>query len=193
MALLTAAEARSRVSRGGMPLDADKYPNTWIDEVVAEFEGTFQRYRGETAASATVTEVVRAVGVSDHLLLRWPVVSSVTSVTVNGTAVTSTDYYVEAGIIRRIAAPTSHWVSLSYPATVIYVHGYGSPADLKRACALYVEKCAAADSSGQTRDVRSSGDQVTYSMPDWNNGRPTGWADVDRILNTYPDHRFGVA
>ena len=37
------------------------------------------------------------------------------------------------------------------------------------------------------------GTYTRFSTPDWNAGRPTGYLEVDRLLNSLPDYRFGFA
>jgi hypothetical protein len=187
MATLTAAQARARVSRGGSPIDSDQFDDTWVDEVIAEHDATFTRYRGDLPDSATETETVRpVVGVSDRLLLRYPQVASITSVTVDGSLLASTGYYLENGIVVRKSA---HW-DPNTVVVVVYPHGFGSPAALKRSCALYVEKTAMMDRGGSSRDVRATGEFTSFVRPDWNAGSPTGWDDVDRIWNSFPDLRM---
>jgi hypothetical protein len=186
MALLTAAQVRSRISRGGVALDANQFDDDWVDEAVADFESLVLKYRGEVATTATVTETVRTVGVADRLVLRWPVVTSVTSVTVSGTAVSSSLYYVEHGMVVR----TTGSFYEDTPATVVYVHGFGSPVAAKKGCALYVEKLAALERGGSTRDMSAQGDFTSYIQPDWAKKRPTGWVDVDRYLNQLADYRI---
>lgn len=71
------------------------------------------------------------------------------------------------------------------------------PARLKRAAAEYVTAVLQSERSGQSRDVISQvGDGTTlrYSTPDWSLARPTGWLEVDRLLNSLPDYRLpGIA
>lgn len=60
------------------------------------------------------------------------------------------------------------------------------------ACRQYVRSCALAGRSGVPRDVISQNVEGTvnrFSTPDKNAGRPTGYLDVDRLLNSLPDFR----
>lgn len=186
MALLTAAQVRARISRGGVPLDSSQFDDTWVDEAVADFEDLVLRYRGEIATTATVTETVRTVGVADRLLLRWPLATAITSVTVSGSALSSTLYYLEHGMVVR----TTGSFYKDTPATVVYAHGFGSPVAAKKGCALYVEKLASLERGGSTRDMSAQGDFTSYIQPDWSKKRPTGWVDVDRYLNQMADYRI---
>lgn len=63
----------------------------------------------------------------------------------------------------------------------------GPPTAVLRACREYVRSCALSDRSGVPRDVISQSAEGTYtrfSTPDWDAGRPTGWLEVDRLLNS---------
>lgn len=68
-----------------------------------------------------------------------------------------------------------------------------APETLKRACAVYVEAVANATRSGTSRDVIAQsmdGSWTRFSTPDWSAGRPSGWTEVDRLLNSLPDYRI---
>jgi hypothetical protein len=81
--------------------------------------------------------------------------------------------------------------------SVTYSHGIDTPAVAVRACAEYVRAVALAERSGTSRDVIAQsfdGGFTRYSTPDWSRGRPTGFLEVDRLLDTLPDYRVpGVA
>lgn len=72
-----------------------------------------------------------------------------------------------------------------------------APETLKRACTTYVEAVANSTRSGTSRDVIAQsidGSWTRYSTPDWTAGRPSGWTEVDRLLNSLPDYRLpGIA
>ena len=67
------------------------------------------------------------------------------------------------------------------------------PALLLRACREYVRACAIVDRGSVGREVIAQADgaggTTRFSTPDWDDGRPTGWSEVDRLLNTLEDHR----
>lgn len=67
---------------------------------------------------------------------------------------------------------------------------------LVRACRQYVRSCAMADNSNVPRDVIGQsfeGNYTRYSTPDKSAGRLTGYLEVDRLLNSLPDYRLGIA
>lgn len=71
---------------------------------------------------------------------------------------------------------------------------YPSPPEtILDACAEYVVSVATSRSSGTTRDIIAQtfeGGMTRYSTPDWGAGRPTGYLEVDRLLNSLPDYRL---
>jgi hypothetical protein len=192
------ADIATRYPAIGIPGDA-------IADLIAEFIEIAERYRGVTFGATTATEVfsnatevygsvdqwpLRADARPDvHTvqLARWPV-QSVTSVTVDGDAVTPVRV-TDTGLVYlpRVGAET----------VVVYVHGIDVPAAAKRACGEYVRAVALAERSGTSRDVIAQsfdGGMTRYSTPNWAQGRPTGFLEVDRLLESVPDYRVpGVA
>ena len=75
-------------------------------------------------------------------------------------------------------------------------HGATStPAALLDACTEYVLCVARNRASGVSRNTLSEATDAgttRYSTPDWSAGRPTGWLEVDRLLNTLPDYRISI-
>lgn len=187
MATLTADEARALVTQGGTPLDESVYSDTRVDAWIAEHDARFARYRGEIPDSAEVVESVRPVGGTDRLVLRWPKPTAIDSVTVDGVTLDDAYYELRHGLLCGI---DYCWPYRSL-VVVTYTHGYDSPADLQRACAMFVEKTAALDRSGSAREVRSAGpDFSSPLLPNAAKGSPTGWSEVDGIWNSYPDLRL---
>lgn len=80
-------------------------------------------------------------------------------------------------------------VNLPSDVVVGYEHGLdGAPEPLRNACREYVRSSLLKSVSGMSRDVltQSMGDgtYTRYMTPDFRAGRPTGWGDVDRELNS---------
>lgn len=203
MATLTAAQARERIPQGAPPIDESEFDDAWVNAAVARHDSTFTRYRGESPYRATVTETVRPVGVSGRLLLRWPKIVSITSVTVDGSTLDSAYYYVDRGALAR--TPDGGMWYQGTTVAIEYVHGYGvaasdgdsgAPDDLKDACAWFLAFKAQSERTGAgRRSVRTQGPEFTsFGRADWQGGRPTGWDEVDDIWNTFPDLRMpGIA
>lgn len=178
-----------------MDLDATTYPDADLDALVSEFEEIAEQYRGVAYVSRTATEIHTSHTVSSVLVLRHPKATAVTSITVNGTALDSTLYRLETetGIVRYDGVFSNY-----YPATVVYTHGFAAvPERLQRAAARYVAAVLRSEESGTSRDVLSQsfdGGSTRYATPDAAAGRPTGWLEVDRLLNSLDDYRtLGIA
>lgn len=183
MPLLTAAEVRERITTGADPLDDDGYfTDAWVNLRVAEFADAFAAWAGYYPQPTTTTEVLSVHRWTDRVLVSWRKITSVTSVEVAGVALAAADYYVEhpVAIVREDAL-----FDPEDEIEVVYVHGLAdgtAPGYVERACALYVEKVAAAERGGQTADARSNGDVTWFVQPDPMRDRPTGWREVDRLL-----------
>lgn len=187
---LEPSEVRDRIAIGDVPLDDPPFTDEWVAEQIEDFDNLVLDYRGEVPTRREETETVRPVGVSDRLLVAWPLVVAVTSITVNGTALTEgTDWELAGGKIMRLGNCCWHRGAAH---VVVYEHGFDSRNPLKKACTLHVEKAAqAARAGGSSRDKRASGDVSVFVMPDWDGGKPTGWDGIDDRLNRLPDFRLG--
>ena len=186
-AYVTAADAKVRVE------SLSDFSDELVEGAVAEFESIFERYRGYSCIPRTVEaeEVTnRPLG---WLVLDWPLVDTGEDVTItcDGTALDLTEAIIlgQLGEIRNIPWPGG----IVYSATVSYTHGLAAvPAMVARGCIEYVNRTLRSEDTGIGRDVLSQGfdgGQTRYITPDWNAGRPTGWLEVDRILNSQPDRR----
>lgn len=188
---LTPDQVRERVGRSASESPLASLTDTYLAELVAEFEEIVEDYRGAAWVPRTATELVEVASPTSHLWLSWPLVRSVTSVTINGSAVASGNFTVVKSSGMVILSTTL--ATPDYPATVVYSHGADAPsAVLKRATALYVECVATSEKSGQGRDIITQaidGGTTRYSTPSKEQGRPTGWLEVDRLLNSLPDFR----
>lgn len=190
---LTPADIRSRVGSGAATLPPDDTAgNALIAEWIAEFEEIAEDYRGVafTPRTETLTATANNRGAASRLLLR-PLVRSVTSLTVAGDVAAPTTYTVSGadGILDYTSG-----FAYGQAITVVYEHGMDAPPQrLKRACHQYVIGVARSENAGTSRDVIAQsfdGGTTRYSTPDKSAGRPTGWLEVDRLLNSLPDYRI---
>lgn len=187
MAYLTADEIRS----GAQPLSPLSNPQEFTDEqleeYVAEFEEVAENYCGVAFEPRTVTGETYLVTGRD-VFLAWMPVTTLTTVTVDGVTLTSDDYEFDKrlGILRLGSAQRDATVA------VTYTHGLSAPPQaLLRACRKYVQSVALADTSDTPRDaIATSAEGVTlrFSTPDREAGRPTGFMEVDRLLNSLPNY-----
>ncbi len=193
MAYMTAAAIRAAVPA---LVDATAFPTATLDALVAEFEPIAENYRGQAYVARTATDILRPSETVVWLWLRWPVVQSITSIAISWPAVTGSTTIPAADYTFDADAGAVHYPA-GFPAgsivTVAYTHGATTiPAGLTRATGLYVRSCALADKSVVPRDVIAQtfeGGLTRFSTPDWDAGRPTGWLEVDRLLNALPDRR----
>jgi hypothetical protein len=183
VAYLTAAQVRSRVPALA---NTTTYSTTELDSLVAEFTEIAERYLGVAFEPRTVTaeQVVRP---NRLVKLANPQVRTVTAVTIDGVALTAGE--LADLTVDQVAGTVIDglWVGSPF-ATFTYSHGHDEPTPtLLRATSEYVRSVAFADRSGQSRDVIAQsmdGSFTRYSTPDWNRGRPTGFLEVDRLLNS---------
>lgn len=172
MAYMTAAEVKAAIPRIADEADAT------IDGHVAVFEEVAERYLGVAyqarAATYTATPDGRWLELPHH-----EVTAVASIVDDDGSAYTHTQLDTARGRVK---------VSASVPLTVSYTHGYTAPtALLEAACAQYVSRKVAVVNSGTSRDVLSQqfdGGTTRYATPNFNEGRPTGFLDVDADLNS---------
>jgi len=190
---LTAQEVRDR-ARSDSLSDDDVFTDDYLEELVEEFEDIAERYCGVAFIPRTTTET-RDVAGAASLILR-PRITAVSAFTVDGIASTVYTLTEDVEALRIGVLPfTAH---ASGSIAVAYTHGYATiPATIRRACVEYVRACALRSDTGTGRDVIQQGfdgGSTRYSTPDWHAGRPTGYIEVDRLLNSnrdFPDQ--GVA
>jgi hypothetical protein len=183
---LTAEQVQSRDNR----FPSRDWTAAAIEAQVASFEPIAEGYRGiaYTPRDRVQTFMVESC---DRLVLDRKRIRSVTSVTVDGVALSATRIKLDpAGVLHIIGA-------VSGLVVATYSHGYDSPPPLVLdACTEYVFCVLTGRASGVSRNTLSVGTEAgttRYSTPDWNAGRPTGWLDVDRLLNDLADERVGLA
>lgn len=187
MAYMTADDLRERV-----PALADtSIEDEWLEDLVEEFEDIAERYLGVAYEERTETETFDLCR-SSIVVLKWAQVSEISAITVDDTAVDSDAYSFTDAYSLRFPWPQSGVLSVSY------THGFAAPTKpILRACREYVRACALADRSRVPRDAYASDvEGVTYrlSTPDFGAGRPTGFIEVDRLLNSVTSYRVpGVA
>lgn len=176
---LTAATVRERC-----PNRLNNVADAVLVRWVSIFEDRAEKYLGTAHRVRTATYTGYA---SDGWLeLPHRNVSSVTVVDEDNASVTveRTDAARGRVLVR---------VYLAGPLTASYSHGYATPDEtLLQACAMFVERSCVADKTGQTRDALKFNPEtgtVQYSTANEAQGRPTGFYDVDALLNSMRDER----
>jgi hypothetical protein len=184
-AYLDAAAAKARDHR--LVGDADDQ----IEARIAAFEPLAERYTGVAYTPRTATATLRGTSMRT-LVLPHVEVSAVSAIAIDGIAFTSgqlaeVTIWTGDGFLERLSA----WCGTK--VTVTYTHGYATPPPtVLDACTEYVLSMLRARASGVSRNVLSESTEAgttRYSTPDWNAGRPTGWLEVDRLLNSLENRR----
>jgi hypothetical protein len=170
------------------------YPDEALASYVREFEEIAEEYTG---TAWTPRQASDTFDVGDHWRTLYGTelrplshlnIRAITLVNVDGVEVDPTSYTLKPNAL--IARPDG----FGNHAVVTYEHGLDQPPQvLRRACMLYVRMVALGDQSGLSREVivqSSEGVTFRYSTPDWRAGRPTGFLDPDRLLNTLPNYRI---
>lgn len=155
----------------------------YIEDLIEEFAETAEDYRSVAYVPRETVETFTNPGTV--IVLAHRRVADV-AIEVNGDELDADRYsFTEGGVITFVSCPTGTVV-------VTYTHGYAeTPKRIIRACVEYVSSVLRADSSGQSRDVIAQGFDggfTRYSTPDKDAGRPTGWLEVDRLLDSMPDY-----
>lgn len=155
--------------------------NADIDIVVTYTHGLARQVTdGVTNSSTTVTSATAAFAAAD---VGRPIAG--TGIPVGATIVTINS--ATSVVISVAATASATWLTLTIGDL---------PYTLIRACREYVRSCALQTKSNMPRDVIGQsfeGTYTRYSTPDKAAGRPTGWLEVDRLLNSLPDYRIGLA
>jgi hypothetical protein len=188
---MTAAELRAAVTTLA---DVGKYPDPALDDLVAEFEEVAEDFRGVAFTPRTAVETQNIDPYTTVITLNHPKVRSITSIVADGNTLDAATYKrTERDTIESSTGFLGGTAFVTMSVVITYDHGYDSPPKrLLRACREYVRICAVADRSNVPRDIISTsadGMSTRYSTPDIGAGRPTGYIEVDRLLNSLPDYR----
>jgi hypothetical protein len=184
----------------------DRFSDELLSELVAEFEGIVERYRGIALVSRTDIVKVRghrsgsrtgatyATSGRCDLIVPYVEVTEVSDVSIDGGDELDTDGITvwPNGILERTAGWSGTQVTLSV------THGYTDatrPAGSKRACREFV-RAKAKESAGEgPRNVSGytdseSGYSYRVLTAAWDQGRPTGLSSFDDFVNSLPDLRI---
>lgn len=178
--VITAAEAKAAANL------ADSIPLTTVQQMLDTFLAQVEEYRDVAYVLRLDVQSWRGWPRS-HAELRMALPSELVSVTAGDTAIT--DAVLSGEVVYRTsrASLTSYTDTL---LTITYVHGHERPpVSLRRAAVNYVRATLNADASSIPKDAFAiSVDGISYrlSTPDWANGRPFGFQDVDAIVNALP-------
>lgn len=174
-----------------------RYSDAALAALVTEFETLAESY---CAVAFTPRDAIETVTIglrTTAIVPNYPRVRDIASLVIDGEPFT--DYRLtDAGTIEpSFQYPVG--ATYQFPvgeATLTYSHGFDVPlttnspgAMVLRACRLYVTACANLDYSQVPRDVvASTADGMTnrYAVP--GPKTPTGYLEIDRLLNRLPNY-----
>lgn len=173
------------------------YPDARIEAAEDYIVGTLERE--VNTAFVERTRVETHDGGCYSILLDHAYVQSITSVTVDGTALTVSELQAPAGLLQRIVADTPQWFDNGHQNVVVtYVYGYSStpPLDIKEAVMQGVRSyLLSKKTSGGTDDRRTqlSTEGGTMSLVIAGEDRPTGYPELDAVINRWHGAEAGFA
>lgn len=180
----TYAEFRTLPDCGG-----STFSDAQIDSAAGYFTAIVEREVGEPFVPRTLTETFDGAGRSS-LLLSQPYVRSLTSVTVDGTAVATNSFATTNGVLRYLSRFTFFGTT---PANVVVTYSAGRyttcPADVKDAVMWATRDRLLSQKSNSAIDIRKTsvsnefGGVTNYVLP--GEKRPTGYPDLDAVIASY--------
>lgn len=189
MAYISGANAQARLTA------LAEFSATDVEREIAIFKRIAEDFCGVAFEStANTSYTVTPPRTTYEIILPHQRVTAVTSVTVDGTALSSTAYtkFLRSGIIHYAGA---------FPAlkdtVVVYTHGHTTtPEPIIEAACQYALASLRSRNSGVSREMASQqvdGGWVQFRTPNWAEGRPTGWTEPDRLLNEFRHEKMAVA
>ena len=165
------------------------YPVALLAAVRDELDDLATTYCGRAFTPRYALDQLPGSG-RGSVMLRWPDVRTVRSVTVDGTAVTLAE--VSAHPTGRLDLEAGVWnmpTGDTRNVTVGYEHGLDAPpADLRREALRWCRSRLLERATGVTRaTIAETVDGITqrFSTPDPGKGRPSGHPDLDAALNRH--------
>lgn len=186
----------------GQLADATDFSATSIQDKEAEIREWLERVCGVNFVSTTHTAELHDGDGSDYLMLKWPMVSSVTAISVDGddltaTQISTTDYSdglaidEDKGIItRRSGVFDAGWRNVS----VTYVAGFTSVPDLIKRAALMicVSELPASNVPFGADDYDAGGMSVSFGRGDGYSGNWHRIPEVVKAIRLYSYKTPGI-
>jgi len=200
MPLFTISEARA-FDKGQLASVSD-YPDLAINAKELEIRQFLAQAMGADAIPTAHTETHDGDG-SDYLVLRWPLVTEVTALSIDGVAVAAeflnaSDYadgmaidYERGMITRRGGIFAAGWSNVD----ITYTAGYALPPELVKRAALMlaVNELPAQNAPWQAESFEAGGTSFSWTRGDGYRGNWSGIPDVQRAINLYTRRMPGVA
>lgn len=162
-----------------------KYPDASCEDAAAYVVELIEREVGTSFIARTVTSERHNGGVDGIVLNRRAL--SITSATINGTAVTDTLRLVGSNVVYRFGSATASWPTV-WPdgfqnITLTYQAGYSAtpPEDIKGA-ALQATRARLMSSGSNDRKMSVTNEQGTVQFAVASERRPFGLPEVDAVI-----------
>ena len=183
----TVAEARAL-----QPLnDAATYPDAAIDAARVGAEEAIEEACGVAFVPRTAAETLDGAGATG-LALRWPKVRTVTSASVDGTALTAAELLEVKTTSTGLYWP-AYWAVGTSNLVVEYEHGFDVPPYRGKSAALRLTKHFLIDNPGDDRVLRVDTDAGAYVMSTPGmRGQSFGIPEVDSFIADY-NFRLGFS
>lgn len=200
-ALFSTAEARA--FNGAQLASVTDYPTQAITDKEAEVRAFLEKVCGVNFIPTSHTSEVHDGDGSNYLVLKWPLVTEVTALSVDGVAFTAaelnaTDYGAglaidaELGLItRRSGLFLPGWSNVS----VSYVAGYTTPpAAIKRAALVITcNELPVSNVPWQAEGYDAGGTSYSWSRGDGYGGNWSSFPDVMKAIRMYDRSLAGMA
>lgn len=175
-----------------------EFPTWRVLKAITEFEDLADDYRGIAHVRRVVVDRVNVEPGRTSLAFHRVLVHSVALYDSASVALPAASWFLNGrGYVELDSAAAGITTSppgAGYDVKVVWEHGQdsGVPEVLNRAGRLHVRSTLLLEQSGLSRDVVATADQgfvTRMSTPDIERGRPTGFLEVDRLLNQIRDRR----
>jgi hypothetical protein len=178
--------------------NAGEYPAWRIIKAITEFEDVADDYRGVAFVRRVDRWTIRLDAGRSILFFPRVEIREVRAVTGPAGALPVASWYWDGSDFVKIDSAAAGVVTTptgsGYDVDVTVEHGYTQavPEPLRRACVEYVRSVLLRESTNLPRDIiaqAQDGFVTRFSTPDAEKGRPTGFLEVDRLLNQLTDRR----
>lgn len=184
------ADLRARLG-GDFTSSTPEFDDDALAALVSEFEEIAEDYLGVAFVEREGSESFTLAAPAASIMLAQPQVRELTGLTIDGDEVDlDAEPFTLYGPVGRVEGTFPSLV----PIVFGYTYGFTAPTPtLVRAGVQYVRSCALVDRSRVARDALSvadgSGGTTRYSTPNKAERRPTGYLEVDRLLNSMPQYQ----
>jgi len=178
--------------------NAGEYPTWRLLKAITEFENVVDDYRGVAYVRRVNVWTLRLDAGRSTLFFPRAEIRNVRAVAGPSGALPAASWFwdgsdfvkIDSSAAGVVLTPTGS--GFNVVTTVEHGHTEAVPETLRRACTEYVRSVLLRESSNLPRDIiaqAQDGFITRFSTPNAAEGRPTGFLEVDRLLNELTDRR----